>query len=226
MAALIVTTVMDALNEAGIPARQAYPGTAMPHITDVQTAVSLSKLEFTTRSATVAVTVMAPVSLGGTVCEDTAIQVGGILEDLGGVCVQGPCKFNGYADAYYAEVLGTFYGAAVMDSWKYDSGFQVTLGSTELTNAVAFRAEQAVDAETGQLLETGVWNFRLEEEYGLGELVKPSPIEPFAITVSRSGSTETYNDCNWVSVQLEDTKSGLRQVRTGIAQSRDFLIVI
>ena len=44
MAALIVTSVLEALNEAGIAAEPAYPGGTLPNITQAQAAVSLEKL--------------------------------------------------------------------------------------------------------------------------------------------------------------------------------------
>ena len=225
MAALIVNTVVDALNEARIPAQTAYPGGAMPNITAAQAAVSLEKLEYTARSATVLVTVMVPVSMGGGVCEDTAIQVGGILEGLGGVCVQEECKFNGYADAYYVRVLGTFTGSAVLEDWEAIADFTVKVNTSVLENAVVFKAEQAVDEVTGTPLSTSVWTFRLEEEFGRGEGPLPPPTEEFTVTVIRSGTTETYSECSWISVELESTATGLRQVRTGVAKTRSIIVV-
>lgn len=225
MAIQIVQTVIDALNEAGIPAQQAYPGSAMARISEAHAAVNLEKLEYTARSATVLVTVMAPADLGGSVCEEQAVEAGGILEGLGGICTQEECKFNGYADAYYVRVLGTFYGADVISGWNTVSDFKVTVGTQEAENVVAFKAEQAVDEVTGTPLSTSVWTFRLEEKFGRGEGPLPSPTEPFSITVVRSGSTEIYNECTWISVQLENTDTGLRQIRTGVAASRSFLVV-
>lgn len=225
MAVLIVDTVLAALQKAGILAQTAYPGGAMPDITDVRAAVSLEKLEYPARSATVLVTVMAPMSAGGAVCETKAIQVGELLESLGGICVQEECRFDGYADAYCVRVLGTFCGAAVLENWVSESDFAVKVGETVLENAVAFRAEQAVDAVTGAPLSNAVWTFRLEEKFGRGERPLPSPTESFMVTVTRSGSTEIYNECSWTSVQLENTTTGLRQIRQGVAKTRAFAIV-
>lgn len=225
MAALIVNTVIDALNEAGIAAQTAYPGGTLPNITQAQASVNLEKLEYTARSATVLVTVMVPVASGGGACENAAIQVGSVLEALGGICVQEECRFNGYADAYYIRVLGTFYGSAVMADWTAESDFTVELGANVLKNAVAFRAEQAVDEVTGTPLSTSVWTFRLEEHFGRGERPLAFPAEPFTVTVKRTGSTEIYTECSWTSIQLENTTTGLRQVRQGVAKSRAFAIV-
>lgn len=223
MAAEIVTKVIEALTEAGIPAEAAYPGAALPRITEPRTAVSLEKLEYTARSATVLVTVMAPASQGGSVCEETGVRVGKVLEDLGGVCTQEACKFHGYADAYYVRVLGKFTGEDVMEEWAANAGFTVKLGDTQIPNAVAFKAEQAVDNVTGTPLSTAVWTFRLEEEYGRGESPPAPPAEPFTLTLTRSSGVEQYTECTMISIELADTQTGLRQVRTGVAMSRGFI---
>lgn len=223
MAALIVTKVIDALTEAGFGAVSAYPGTAMPNITKPEMAVNLQKLDYTARSATVLVSVMVPVSLGGEVCETAAIQVGTEMEKLGGTVILEECRFNAYADAYYIRVLGTFFGAAALAGWSAASEFTVEIGETVLNRAVSFRAEQAVDEVTGTPLSSSAWTFRLEEKFRWGEGPLPVPTEDFVVTVSRNSGTEIYQDCSWTSVQLEDTVTGLRQVRTGVAKTRAFI---
>lgn len=225
MAMLIVDSVIQALTEAGFSTQKAYPGAAMPNITAAQMAVNLEKLDYTARSATVLVTVMVPVEQGGAACEVAAVQAGTVLERLGGVVVQEECRFNAYADAYYIRVLGTFYGSAVMEGWSAASEFTVEVDETVLKNAVSFRAEQAVDDVTGTPLSTAVWTFRLEEKFGWGEGPLPAPTENFSVTVLRSSGMEIYDECTWTSVQLEDTATGLRQVRTGVAKTRGFMVV-
>ena len=225
MAMVIVNSVIEALVEAGLSAQKAYPGGAMPNITQAQMAVNLEKLDYTARSATVLVTVMVPVEQGGAACETAAVQAGTALESMGGVVLQEECRFNAYADAYYIRVLGTFYGSAVMEGWSAASEFTVEIDDTVLKNAVSFRAEQAVDDVTGTPLSTAVWTFRLEEKFGWGEGPLPAPTGSFSVTVLRSSGMEIYEDCVWTSVELEDTTTGLRQIRTGVAKSRGFMVV-
>ena len=225
MTMVIVDAVVEALTEAGLAAQKAYPGAAMPNITESRFAVNLEKLDYTARSATVLVTVMVPVEQGGGVCEIAAVRAGTVMEAMGGVVVQEECRFNAYADAYYIRVLGTFYGTAVMDTWSAASEFSVEVNETVLPNAVSFRAEQAVDQVTGTPLSTAVWTFRLEEKFGWGEGPLPAPTGSFSVTVTRSSGMEIYEECVWTSVQLEDTATGLRQIRTGVAKSRGFMVV-
>ena len=225
MTMVIVDSVIEALTKAGLAARKAYPGSAMPSITEPQFAVNLEKLDYNARSATVLVTVMVPVDQGGGICETAAVRAGTALEAMGGVVVQEECRFNAYADAYYIRVLGTFYGTSVMDTWSAASEFTVEINETVLPNAVSFRAEQAVDQVTGTPLSTAVWTFRLEEKFGWGEGPLPAPQGSFSVTVLRSSGMEIYEECVWTSVQMEDTATGLRQVRTGVAKSRGFMVV-
>lgn len=225
MAALIVTKVIDALTNAGFGAVSAYPGTAMPNITKPEMAVNLQKLDYTARSATVLVSVMVPVSMGGEACETAAIQAGTELEKLGGTVILEECRFNAYADAYYIRVLGTFFGAAALTGWSAASEFTVEIDDHVMNRAVSFRAEQAVDEVTGTPLSTSVWTFRLEERFGWGEGPLPGPTENFTVLVSRNSGMEIYQECSWTSVLLEDTATGLRQVRTGVAKSRSFMVM-
>lgn len=225
MAMLIVDAVIEALTEAGLAAQKAYPGAAMPNITAAKLAVNLEKLDYRARSATVLVTVMVPVEQGGAACEAAAVRTGTAMEAMGGVVTQEECQFNAYADAYYIRVLGTFYGSAVMEGWSAASEFSVEINDTVLRNAVSFRAEQAVDDVTGTPLSTAVWTFRLEEKFGWGEGPLPAPTGNFSVTVLRSSGMEIYDECVWTSVELEDTATGLRQVRTGVAKSRGFMVV-
>ena len=221
----IIDNVLAALNEAGLNAGKAYRGDQMPHVTGAYGAVSLEKLDHTARKATVLVTVIVPMEQGGSICQDQAILAGQTMEALGGVCVQEECRFQGYAQAYYIRVLGTFYAGAVMDEWNDTSDFTVVLGTQTISNAVSFQAEQALDEATGTPLSTAVWSFRLVEEYGRGEAPKPEPVEPFTMSVKRSTGTETFSECSWTSIQLENTATGLRQVRKGVAKSRSVIVL-
>lgn len=223
MAASLVIKVINALDDAGILADTAYPGGKMPNISEARVAVCLQKMDHTQRTATVLVTVMVPVKMGGGACEDMAIRVGSLLEQLGGVCVQEECCFNGYADAFYIRVLGTFRGAAAMDTWGSTSDFEVQIGGETLKNAISFKAEQAVDQVTGTPLSTSVWTFKIVEEFGRDQSPTPSPAEPFNVYMVRSAGVECFDTCTWVACQLENTSTGMRQIRTGVAKHRTVL---
>ena len=223
MASGLVIKVMNALGEMEVMAEAAYPGGKMPSITDARAAVCLQRVDHTQRTATVQVTVMVPSSMGGGACEDVAIRVGSMLERMGGVCVQEECRFNGYADAFYIRVLGTFRGATALEGWGASSDFEIQLAGATLEHATSFKAEQAVDQVTGTPLSTSVWTFRIVEEFGREDSPVPSPVEPFSVYVVRSAGMERYENCSWIACQLENTGTGLRQIRTGVAKKREIL---
>jgi hypothetical protein len=45
------------------------------------------------------------------------------------------------------------------------------------------------------------------------------------MSVKRSTGTETFSECSWISIQLENTATGLRQVRKGVAKSRSVIVL-
>ena len=218
----IVDRVVERLARENIPAQNAYPGGRKPALSAGCAAVSLEKLEYDTRTAVVQAHVLMPVEQGGYACQELALQVGRVLEAMGATVWQEGCKFDGYVDAFSVLVRGSFSGADVMEQWASDTNFTVKLGQMTMTHAVRFQAEQAVDDVTGEPLSSAVWNLWLEERFGQGEGPMPNPAEPFEVTVLRSGSTEIYRQCQWISVELTNTATGLKQVRKGVARSRSF----
>ena len=221
----IVDTAVDALNGAGLPAQRAYPGSAMPHLTQGMLTVQLEKLDYISRTATVLVTAWMPVEQGGSACEALAVRAGQVLASLGAAVTQESCRFEAYADAYAVQMRGTCSGGTVTELWDTAPSFTVELDEKALGSAVSFRANRAVDENTGQPLEDGLWTFRLEEQFGWEAGPMPGPTESFTVTVLRNSGMEIYSNCDWTSIQLEDTATGLRQVRTGVAQSRSFMVV-
>jgi hypothetical protein len=113
-----------------------------------------------------------------------------------------------------------------MDNWDAVSDFQVRVNGIELRNVVSFKAEQAVDQVTGTPLSTAVWTFRIVEEIGRGELPTPLPMDSFKVDVVRTNSKETYSDCAWIACQVENTATGMRQIRTGISKTRDEIAIV
>lgn len=226
MTSNLVDRVIAALVAVDIPAVYAWTGGEMPYLTQPKAAVCLDKVDYTQHWARVAVTVAVSVEMCGGVCEAAALRAGGALEALGGEWVQESCKFTGYTDTCSIRLLGTFSGPEVTEDWTSATALTVKLGSVVQPRAVGFRAEQKVDEDTGEILSGAQWFFRLEERFRHGEGPLPSPVEPFDLKVDRPGGTETYKECRWIGLQLENTATGLRQVRQGVAKSRSFMTLV
>lgn len=101
-----IKKAVDALQQAGIRARRGYPAGKMPYLTAPAVGVSLE--EATAEAVTVAVWVFAPLSDGGTACEDTAILAAETLARLGARYQIKCCDFDGRTGLFSLKVLAAF----------------------------------------------------------------------------------------------------------------------
>ena len=212
-----VSSVINALNAAGIRADRAYPGRKLPRISQNAAAVMLESRDHTTDTDVVRVTVCSPSELGGGSCEDAAKAAGEALAKLKRsgwktACQQDTCSFSGPADQYQVIIRVTFT----------PEQFTVTQNSTALSAAVAFEAWRNADAEKMIALADAQWQIRLEELiFGSGKEVS-GDLNGFKLKVTRKSGTETFENCSWTGVERVDTPEGLRQIRTGTAASRAY----
>ena len=88
-----ITQVIDALQALGIRADRGYPGTGMPYPDAPVVAVSLQ--EQTRERFTLAVRIYCTAPQGGIFCEDRAMDMVPVLENLGADCTVGACGFDG-----------------------------------------------------------------------------------------------------------------------------------
>ena len=219
MSKTILDSVVQALQDGGIPAQLAYPGRKLPALTECCAAVCFKQVDRNAEKAEVLVTVLAPAVLGGAACEKTALAAGKILQDMGAECVQEACVYDSRASLFSVEVSATFAGTALPDSWSEPLGFAVTLAGKVLGSVTAFTAWRSVD-ETATVFTNTTWYFRLEELFLPGIAEESSPEEPFTVVLKRPGQTETYTGCTWTSQKRETLVSGTKQIREGIVGSR------
>lgn len=103
-----VNAVVNALVAGGISAIRAYPGETMLESKQPVAAVCLAKAD--AEQVQVQVTVMTPASLGGPACEDGAVKAAKLLQSLGAVSVNGPCRYDNRCDHFSMEVFVTVGG--------------------------------------------------------------------------------------------------------------------
>ena len=202
----ILNTVIDLLNEGGIPAAPAQPERHMMIIHAPVAAVSIEKVDM--ESATVLVQVVAPIKSGAERCQERALKVCEVLREAGAECVQEKCVFEGRAALFCVPVTAKFYGTATEEDWI----------PKEDPPAVSYRIGDAVLAYvTGfsALLEDGQWEFELEEFFPDGVSVSVQPTEPFALFVGN----EIFAGCALTRCQRVYTAEGVRQIRKGTATS-------
>lgn len=219
MAKPILERVIEALQNGGIPAILAYPGSTMPHFQEVCAAVCFRRVDWDAEKTQVLVTVLAPAAFDGGSCERTALAAGKILQDMGAGCIQGPCSFDSRSNLFSVELFAEFMGTAMPDDWQESPDFSVLLGGRRLGCVRAFTAWRNV-GELVPALSDAAWYFELEELFTPGAVEESGPEEPFVIVLTRPGQTENYTGCTWISQKRQTDADGTRQLRRGIATGR------
>lgn len=151
---------------------------------------------------------------GGRVCEEVAQNAAGILRGLNACCEVGACQFDGETGLLTVEILA---------AWQVFLESQVAVDQVSLPYATDFSAVQtrqvtrAVDEETGEVTYTSDavgWTLTIRELLPMGETAAVDGANAFTLTVSRENGVETYPQCYWSSVTLQETNSGLLRERT------------
>lgn len=207
----VIEQVVSALREAGFRTQRAYPGTAMPDVTQVVAAVQLAQADLDTQETVLEVKLLGPQILGAEACEDAAITAAEALKDIDLSCTVGAVDFDGKAGLFSVSCMAT----KPQKVRNYlDLPFKI--GAVEQSRVVSFTALQKVD-ETVTELSKAPWTVRLEQFFrnGFGEDSDPSGDE-FTIT----NGLEIYHGCKWKSRTRITELNGTRQIREGTAMYR------
>lgn len=214
MGLAIIEQVITALKEAGFRTQRAYPGTAMPSITQVVATVQLEKLDINRQATVLEVKLVGPQSLGAAAVEDAAITAAEAMKSIGLGCVVGTAEFDGRSGLFAV-------GCEVKNLSEAQNylGVPFKIGAVEQFRVVSFTAQQIFDeavAATGAEL----WKVRLEQFFtnGTGEDSDPTGSQ-FTITNNK----EIYHGCEWTSRSRVTERDGTRQIREGTAMYRTVL---
>ena len=130
-----VTAVIRKLQQEGYRADRAFPGVKMPHIQKPAVAVALH--EECEGKQTLAVSVLYPEIMGGGACEDDACRVADILRELGYICTQEHCQYDGKSDRFSVRIL------AVWEEAKSEEvPFSVAIEGAPMQYVEAFSSEK------------------------------------------------------------------------------------
>lgn len=214
------------LKTAGYRVDRGQPGEVMPRLEWPAVAVSLHGTDSAAGTRTVAAVVCTPTGPGGTACEDLADNVAELLTEYGGSCVQEPCRYDNWGNFFYVRVLSTWKTAAVVPK----TGLRITMGINPLSFVTGFSARQVISQETfgamGEdepaviLTVPGKWELTLVEEFPYGAEDSGAAPEHGTLTVQRDRISETFTDCVWSELCREDSPTGLKQTRKGLAAGR------
>lgn len=230
----IVEKTVSALRAAGIRAEAAYPGQKMPHLLSPAAAVSLHKVDWEEGTAAVKVTVASPMALGGTACENKAVDAVRALADIGGRCTASGVKYDSAADRFYAEVTAVFRGQENADGWADTPPapvLTVKIGNAAVHGAQSLTAERKVNvqkvgaagenAPAGTVYAEDLWKITLEQLEEPGEETVSAQTEPFTLTAERGNWHQIFTGCRWTESRWAADGKGLRRVRTGTAVSME-----
>lgn len=231
----ILELVIRRLREEEFTADAAYPGQTFPPITAPVAAVHIEKVDRAGLTVTVEVNILCPASLGGTACELEALRATEVLRQLGAVCIQNGCRYDGTAQVYAVPVLASFTAVTGAEECTIGPGFYVYINELRHPHVTGFSMEEAPlireEFSMGQTAPEAViregsrWTIRMEELIPAGSTEDPEPEDGFQVKVITDAKVEFYDQCSWTSVKREYTREGLRRIRSGTARGRREVLV-
>lgn len=206
----IIEQAAEVLRAAGFRTQRAYPGTAMPEVTEIVAALQLAQADMKNQETTLELILVCPQHLGAAACEDAALVAGEALKDIDLDSVVGPVAFDGKTGLFSIRCKVTKPQKVRV---YLDVPFKI--GAVAQSRVVSFSAQQT--AETGVITNETPWTVRLEQFFrnGFGEDSNPAGDE-FTIT----NGEEIYHGCKWTSCKRTRELDGTRQIREGTAMYR------
>ena len=226
----VLELVLRRLREEKFTADVADPGQKDPAITDTVAAVHIERVDRSSLTVTVEVSILCPASMGGTACEVEALRATEVLRWSGAVCIQNGCTYDGISQVYVVSILATVTGITGEDSFEKGPGFEVRIGGIYQPYAVSFTSEEVQEGQAefvmGEALPAGIglgtkaWKISLEELIPAGSPQTAEPEGAFELTLTSDVKTEVFYHCRFTSVKRQHTREGLRRIRTGISMLR------
>lgn len=236
MGSVVLQKVVTALKTAGFPTELAYPGRTAPAITGLVAAAHLKQVDSSTMTATVEVEILCPAGMGGTVCEEGALEALRVLWGLGAVCRQESCRFDRISQTYGVPITAAFT-QVVPSAGEGEGteqvlpGFAVAINGVSQPNGIRFQAKLETGAEAEYVAAqpvavashdgTQCWTISLEEQIPVGTKEPANPEGEFTLTLENGTGTWRFLGCRWTTVRREYTNQGLLRVRTGFALKRE-----
>lgn len=206
----ILNNAVQALSEAGIPARRAMSTGKMESISSTVATIAMESADIRNKTVTVLATVLTPSAAGAAACEEAALDAGEVLAALGGKCSTGQCRFDGRSGLFSVEITAQFASQKP----------KITINGVELQHVLAFTSWRTLDEEVTDWAHAK-WNFRLEEYFPMGAEEEADPVEAFTLTHVCESGTESYLESTWTYQRRVWDASGVRQIRLGVAEETD-----
>ena len=220
MGDIILDMVVELLNQQGIMAEAAQPAGNMVAAQTTVAAVGLECVDQAAETATILVEMVSPANQGAKICQKRALKVYDILQEAGAVCRQDKCTFLSKANMFCTPITAVFYGTATAEGWQPRQEYTASVAGVSLPKVTAFSAQQRLTGEEATSLAGMAWEFTLEEFLPVDVSESEDPEEPFTLTVTTGGKSETYTGCRLTARERVTERNGIRQVRRGTAEQR------
>ena len=214
----VMQTVTFLLSAAGYRTGAANPGKIMPEITEPVITLNVASVDTAKRSMTIQVTVVSPMALGGSTCEEHAINVCRLLRENGAECVMFPCELNTKTELFTVPLKVTFQGNVLSGNWQLENMCHVRMGNLSLNAVETFTAWRETDENAPALPDT-YWKFKIQERMD-GIKQQSLPAEPFTMEVSFENSRAVFSGCA-LTIQRQTIENGCqRQIWEGTAETK------
>lgn len=203
-----IAQALQALKDAGFAARRGYPATKMPDISTPVVCICIGQGE--AEQVSLEATVFCPAEVGGTVCEDRALEVAKVLKSIGAQYRVGKCGFSGKSGLFSVTVLAQWSKPAAEPATPIPP--TVLMNGAKLPYATSFQVERSAQV-TSVGATSGIWEVTVEELIPVSKIPYSVPDSDFSLSVRRSGKTETYSDCLLETLLRRETSDGFYQKR-------------
>ena len=212
------------LEAAGFAVEAGYPGKRAPVLEGPAVALNLTGLDLGEGRTELTAAVLVPRKMGLALAQEKAEEAARALQALGGRWHFEGHRFDSHPDAYCVEVRGKL-------AMEPEAGYRVSINGGRQNWVTDFLARQQQDrrftrphgaSAPGSVTPgMGGWKIRLTQMVPSGS-PEPEPEEDgFDLDVIRAGVKTRYIGCCWDEYSTQQTETGTRVIRTGLALSRE-----
>lgn len=225
-----IEEVLQMLEQAGIPARVGYPGTAAGTAFQCVAAVNLTGLDTAEGTACISVTLLSPRQRGLAACQEAAAKAAGVLRaDATGWSFR-DWRYESALDCFAIELVSVRSVVQEQDGWKRQT-MAVTVDGVLQSHVTAFEAvrrqERRLIRPHCQSTPVGItpgrdgWAITLTQRLPLNAAEPEDGAEPFVLTVEQGGAAVTFTGCCWSEHTLRYLPGGMELKRSGFALTRE-----
>ena len=222
----LLQELKELLENAGIPAGEAYPAGDRVEILSPVAAVGLRELDCANSAARFSVRILSPRILGGWCCRSKAAEAAQALHSAGMRCVAEEMEYLKGSDCFCVSLTVTQPVYEGAEGWS--AGWQVLRDDVQEKNVLSFRAVRNLGRRlVGAFCQSeptrvtpgaGGWQLELVQS---GAAEPEEGQEPFVVTVHAGGVRERYLGCCWNETEIVLDGGGLKRIRRGFALKRE-----